>query len=181
MEWRGRAKPSRQLQDHCQGEHQDEPDTSRARGGTCAGHREQVRARRRPAALSDGAWGEQGLTGPSGIWTLASGGMASDPARPPVPPEVTPSLPWACWAEVSLPGGHRGPPVGTRSWGLHEMGPVLGQEGWWPGSGAQIGEGSLNGPSRASCLCSQLPYGVVPHPRHGLIVDAAHVSFGSGS
>lgn len=31
------AVPSRQLQNHCQGEHQGEPDASGARRGTCAG------------------------------------------------------------------------------------------------------------------------------------------------
>lgn len=56
-----------------------------------------------------------------------SGLLHPIPARPPVPSEVTPLTALACWAEARLPGGHQGPPVGTRTGGpiLNcDMGPV---------------------------------------------------------
>lgn len=57
------AAPSRQLQDHCQGEHQGEPDTSGARCGACAGGSIRAGA---PCSLS-GAWGGWALGTPE-LW-----------------------------------------------------------------------------------------------------------------
>lgn len=37
LEHREEAASSRELQDHCQGKHQGEPDTSKARSRTCEG------------------------------------------------------------------------------------------------------------------------------------------------
>lgn len=50
------AAPSRQLQDHCQGEHQGEPDTSGARCRACVGGGVRAGAPRRLSRGNGGVW-----------------------------------------------------------------------------------------------------------------------------
>lgn len=119
------AEPSRQLQDHCQGEHQGEPDASRARSGTCGGAAGSgVRVRVRAA---DPRWAGQvrprdggASKFPSKVWIQQQNAVGSYRSSVPPPTKlcVTPSLPQACWAELRLPRAHWDQPVGTRGGGL---------------------------------------------------------------
>lgn len=83
------------------------------------GRRERVRARGPTVLLPAGPAG-------CGAWERRSldlrvrrTGLGSQ-LCPLCHPCVTPSLPWACWVEVRLPGGHQDPPAGDQ-----EQGPQL--------------------------------------------------------
>lgn len=59
LEHQEEAASSRELQDHCQGKHQGEPDASEARSRTC--ERAEVVSRLQPACVLQGAyWCESG-------------------------------------------------------------------------------------------------------------------------
>lgn len=133
------AGPSRQLQDHCQGEHQGEPDASRARSGTyvrAAGSGVRVRAADPDGRGRNGSRMAELQRGPSRVWIQPRDALGSNPSSATCPTKlgVTPSLPRACWTELRLPGGHWDHPVGTgcgASIVKCEISPVWGGKGWW--------------------------------------------------
>lgn len=113
------AEPSRQLQDHCQGEHQGEPDTSRARSGTCARAGSRIRARRPTMSLSGELGGcgtreQQSFRGPS-----KKSGLHCQGALGPHPSSATsPTCGWPllCPGPAGLGSGSL-VPIRTLQWG----------------------------------------------------------------
>lgn len=115
------AEPSRQLQDHCQGKHQGEPDAGRARSGTWVGRHGGGSGSgsgppTRVGVAGCGSQNGRASKGPHGVWIQQQDVLGSNPSSATCRTKmgVTPSLSRGCWAE---PGGHGiiqwGPGAGT--------------------------------------------------------------------
>lgn len=195
--------PSRQLQDHCQGEHQGEPDASGARRGTCAGGSVRAGAPRRLSrghGGGGGPWGPRSSGGPqTRVCTSALGRAGFQPqpchrpqltARDPLP---VPGLLGGGWAPWGPPGPCSGDQeCGGRHremWGQLSVGrgglpawegypdPM----GWFPGQGQPGDGGSIKDPAETLvCMPSILRGGQGPQtttPGSGLNTS----SWGHGS
>lgn len=120
------AEPSRQLQNHCQGEHQGEPDASRARRGTCAGRRGAGSEPADPPSLS-----------PVGSAAVAPGNSRA-PKGPAKSLDFSIRMPWAHRPALPLV-----PPMGGPFFALGLLG--WGQAPWCP-SGPSSGDPELGPP-----------------------------------
>ena len=171
--------PSRQLQGHCQGEHQGQPDASGARCGTCAGAASEWG----PHAASlggvwGGPWGPRSSGGPrtrACTSALGPAGLQPQPCRRSQLTAVIPSLSQACWAEACWAE------AGSLGGRLPAWEGYPDPMGWFPGQGQPGDGGSIKDPAEALvCMPSILQGGQGPQtttPGSGLNTS----SWGHGS